>query len=69
MVFGVRLDVPEKMAPRDRQDRQDHRDHRDLLDRRDLRVRREPLQHPLMFHRLRPLLQQHLWARRLNIGL
>jgi hypothetical protein len=45
MVFGVRLDVPEKMAPRDRQD---HRDLLDLLDHRDLRVQREPLQHPLL---------------------
>jgi len=57
MVFGVPLDVPEKMAPRDRQDLLDLLGRRDL---RDLRVRREPLQHPLMFHRLRPLLQQHL---------
>jgi hypothetical protein len=45
MVFGVRLDVPEKMAPRDRQDRQGHRD---LLGHRDLPVPQEPLQHPLL---------------------
>ena len=69
MVFGVRLDVPEKMAPRDRQG---HRDLLDLLDHRDLRVRREPLQHPLMFHRLRHphpitavfLLRHHLQQQR-----
>jgi len=60
MVFGVRLDVPEKMAPRDRQDLQDHRD------------LQEPLQHPLLFHRLRPprpitavfLLRHHLQQQR-----
>jgi hypothetical protein len=54
MVFGVRLDVPEKMAPRDRQDLLDLLGRRDL---RDLRVPQEPLQHPLLFHRMRsPLL-------------
>ena len=42
MVFGVRLDVLEKMAPRDRQDRQDRQDRRDLQDPLDPQAQRGP---------------------------
>ena len=51
MVFGVRLDPLEKMAPREPPVQLDHRDPQDPQDPQDPLDHRELLRHPLRFQK------------------